>query len=264
MNANPAITTYYFYDSSDNQLQSGSSNTYVVTSSLGYQTYSCRAQNSRGLSEKQFLIVEEATDPPNIGAATENTGIGTGTIAAIVLGIIFLLLLIIIIIVCCCSYGWCRKKEKVEPQVIVEKPIAKPYIPRTIVSASSTVSRKDVGVMMNGYRDASVSTEFEEPRYTTPRYHLKPASNGGPIISMYDDGYEQPRAHQLPALDTQYLYTDTKPRKHKKKRRRRHEDVSPRRQHYEPEPEPDVRYAEAMPASDEDLVVVPGKQNYFE
>ncbi|XP_053409223.1 uncharacterized protein LOC128559963 isoform X2 [Mercenaria mercenaria] len=239
MNANPAITTYYFYDSSDNQLQSGSSNTYVVTSSLGYQTYSCRAQNSRGLSEKQFLIVEEATDPPNIGAATENTGIGTGTIAAIVLGIIFLLLLIIIIIVCCCSYGWCRKKEKVEPQVIVEKPIAKPYIP-------------------------SVSTEFEEPRYTTPRYHLKPASNGGPIISMYDDGYEQPRAHQLPALDTQYLYTDTKPRKHKKKRRRRHEDVSPRRQHYEPEPEPDVRYAEAMPASDEDLVVVPGKQNYFE
>jgi hypothetical protein len=81
---------------------------------------------------------------------------------------------------------------------------------------------------------------------------------------MYDNGYEQPRPHQLPDLDTQYLYTDNEPKKHKKKkrRRRRHEDVSPRRHHYEPEPE--IRYAQTQPASDEDLVVVPGRSNYFE
>ena len=40
-----------------------------------------------------------------VGAATEDSGLSTGTIVAIVLGIIFLLLLILIIIVCCCSYG---------------------------------------------------------------------------------------------------------------------------------------------------------------
>lgn len=84
---------------------------------------------------------------------------------------------------------------------------------------------------------------------------------------MYDDGYEQPRPHQLPALDTQYLYTDNEPKKrHKKKRKRRHHEhreSSPRRHHYEPEPESEPVN---LPPSDEDLVVIPGhgKQNYFE
>ncbi|KAL4229336.1 hypothetical protein ACF0H5_012377 [Mactra antiquata] len=239
MTGNPAITRYYFYDASNTLLANITTNTYSVTSSQGYQTYYCLARNSVGLSNQLSFEVQEPGGTGNVGAATENTGIGTGTIAAIVL-------------------GWCRKREKVEQQP--PPPAAKPYIPRTIVSANSTVTRKDVGIMMDGH-DLPVS-EYEEPRYTTPRYHLKPAKNAGPIISMYDDGYEQPRAHQLPALDTQYLYTDEEPRKrHKKKRKRRHREhrePSPRRHDYEP--------AEPvnLPPSDEDLVVVPGKQNFMD
>ena len=71
---------------------------------------------------------------------------------------------------------------------------------------------------------------------------------------MFDDGLTQPRAHQLPALDTQYL----EPRKKHKKKRRKH-------RHREPEPE-FTGYAEVTPPDDEELVVVPGKsrQNYYE
>lgn len=80
---------------------------------------------------------------------------------------------------------------------------------------------------------------------------------------MFDDTYEQPRPHQLPALDTQYLYTDDAPKKRKKRKKHRsHRQKSPMRHSYEPDPE--SRYASVQPASDEDLVVVPGKQNYFE
>lgn len=238
MSGNPAITAYTFYNAQGVQQYSGTSNTLTVNSDQGYQRYSCQAVNSVGTSAIMYMDVVEENDPGTGASTNTDSGLGTGAIAAIVLGIIFLLLLIIIIIVCCCSYGWCRKKEKVEP-VIITEPKVKPYIP-------------------------SVSTEYEEPRYTvSPRYHLKPALSSGPIISMFDDTYEQPRAHQLPALDTQYLYTDEEPRKRHKKRkkhRRSHRQESPIRHNYEPDP----RYAEVQPPSDEDLVVVPGKQNYFE
>ncbi|XP_052805212.1 extracellular matrix protein A-like isoform X1 [Mya arenaria] len=257
--ANPAISAYTFYNEAGSQLASSASASYTVNSTQGYQIYYCRATNSLGTSNEQYIDVQEPGTEPGVGASTENTGLGTGTIAAIVLGIIFLLLLIIIIIVCCCSYGWCRKKEKVEPEIhIVSQPPVKPYIPRTIVSATPSVrTTKEVGVMMNGYTDASVSTEEYEPYVASPRYYLKPATSTGPIISMFDDSYEQPRAHQLPALDTQYLYSDDHKPRHKKKRRKH------RRSHREPSPRRDV-YAEVTPPSDEDLVVVPGKQNYME
>ena len=82
--------------------------------------------------------------------------------------------------------------------------------------------------------------------------------------SMFDDTYEQPRPHQLPALDTHYLYADEEPKKRHKKRKKhrshRHHESSVRRS-YEPD---ESRYANVQPPSDEDLVVVPGKQNYFE
>lgn len=84
---------------------------------------------------------------------------------------------------------------------------------------------------------------------------------------MFDDTYEQPRAHQLPALDTHYLYADEAPKKRHKKRKKHRSHRSHREavsHNYEPEPDPDSRYASVQPASDEDLVVVPGKQNYFE
>ncbi|WAR05330.1 hypothetical protein MAR_020699, partial [Mya arenaria] len=231
--ANPAISAYTFYNEAGSQLASSASASYTVNSTQGYQIYYCRATNSLGTSNEQYIDVQEPGTEPGVGASTENTGLGTGTIAAIVLGIIFLLLLIIIIIVCCCSYGWCRKKEKVEPEIhIVSQPPVKPYIP-------------------------SVSTEEYEPYVASPRYYLKPATSTGPIISMFDDSYEQPRAHQLPALDTQYLYSDDHKPRHKKKRRKH------RRSHREPSPRRDV-YAEVTPPSDEDLVVVPGKQNYME
>ncbi|XP_052804369.1 EGF-like domain-containing protein comC isoform X5 [Mya arenaria] len=265
--ANPAISAYTFYNEAGSQLASSASASYTVNSTQGYQIYYCRATNSLGTSNEQYIDVQEPGTEPGVGASTENTGLGTGTIAAIVLGIIFLLLLIIIIIVCCCSYGWCRKKEKVEPEIhIVSQPPVKPYIPRTIVSATPSVrTTKEVGVMMNGYTDARatrirpicVSTEEYEPYVASPRYYLKPATSTGPIISMFDDSYEQPRAHQLPALDTQYLYSDDHKPRHKKKRRKH------RRSHREPSPRRDV-YAEVTPPSDEDLVVVPGKQNYME
>jgi len=81
---------------------------------------------------------------------------------------------------------------------------------------------------------------------------------------MFDDSYEQPRAHQLPALDTQYLYTDTEPRRHHKKKKRKHRREH--REHREPSPRRSV-YANVEPPSDEDLVVIPGGRgggNHFE
>ena len=62
MNANPSVTTYRFYDSSNTLLQSSSSNTYTVTVTQGYGTYSCNAQNSRGSSAtSQSLVVQQET-----------------------------------------------------------------------------------------------------------------------------------------------------------------------------------------------------------
>ena len=88
---------------------------------------------------------------------------------------------------------------------------------------------------------------------------------------MYDDKYSQPRPLQLPALDTQYLYVDDDEPKRRRHRRKKHRherrDKSPRQSYYEPDPDQeDVenKYAEVLDARSDDLVVVPGKQNYFE
>lgn len=59
MTANPAITSYYFYDEQNNQLQNSGSDTYSVTSSNGYATYSCRTVNSIGQSKPQYIEVTE-------------------------------------------------------------------------------------------------------------------------------------------------------------------------------------------------------------
>ncbi|XP_052265186.1 multiple epidermal growth factor-like domains protein 10 isoform X7 [Dreissena polymorpha] len=247
MSANPPVSLYSFFNSSGSLLFSGLTPTYTVTGEQGYQRYSCTAANALGVSSAQFIEVTEPETNPGTGAATQDDGIGTGTIVAIVLGIIFLLLLIIIIIVCCCSYGWCRKKEKVQPEVIVEPPRVKPYIPRTIASATPSVrTAKDVGVMVHG---VPVTEEFEPVYSATPRYHLKPAVNGGPIISLMDDSFEkpQPRPLQLPPLDTQYLYTDGDQKRRHRKKRRKH---SRRRHHEDRGP------------SEEDLVVVVDRHQY--
>ena len=84
---------------------------------------------------------------------------------------------------------------------------------------------------------------------------------------MYDDSYNQPRPLQLPALDTQYLYTDEEPKKRRKRRKKHRSDRSPRRTYYEADPdqeEVETKYAEVLDSRSDDLVVVPGKQNYFE
>jgi predicted GNAT family acetyltransferase len=60
MNANPSVTRYIFYSGST-VLQDSSSSTYTVTASQGYGTYSCTAQNTRGTSSSQSLVVEEET-----------------------------------------------------------------------------------------------------------------------------------------------------------------------------------------------------------
>ena len=83
---------------------------------------------------------------------------------------------------------------------------------------------------------------------------------------MYDDKYSQPRPLQLPALDTQYLYVDDEPKRRRHRRKKhRHErrDKSPRQTYYEAD-DLENKYAEVLDAKSDDLVVVPGKQNYFE
>lgn len=61
MSANPNVTSYTFYAENGDVLRNDTSNTYHVTSGLGYQTCSCQATNIVGTSQMLFIEVKKET-----------------------------------------------------------------------------------------------------------------------------------------------------------------------------------------------------------
>ncbi|KAL3886828.1 hypothetical protein ACJMK2_026793, partial [Sinanodonta woodiana] len=253
--AMPALTDYRWYTKGSNTvIGRGMYYTLDMSSSTQYGDYECVANNSVGDSQRiGFTLSARGSSGLNTGASTSDTcGVGWQLILGLTLGILFFLLIVIIIIVCCCYFGCCacckkqkETKTKITPE---EKPLAKPFTG----SLTSAVTRKDIDVSINGYR---------EDRYVTPRYHLKPASSvaSGPIIIPFEDEnsvytympedvpIKTPR--QLPPLQT-FTEVMEAPRKHKKKKRRHH--------HYEQNVLPPPSNKSQKQEIEDDIIVIPG------
>ena len=58
VDANPAVQTYYFFDSNNNLVQGDSRRSLDIDNDQGYGTYSCEAENKVDRSQKQYFNVQ--------------------------------------------------------------------------------------------------------------------------------------------------------------------------------------------------------------
>ncbi|KAK3601166.1 hypothetical protein CHS0354_019165 [Potamilus streckersoni] len=269
------VPFYYYWQFSGQNVSQSRSYTIQNIAIIQAGNYDCWAWNSYGKrkADQPVTVVVNL----NTGASTSNTcGVGWELILGLTLGILFFLLVLILIIVCCCYFGCCaccKKKESKTKITPGEKPLANPYAG----SLTSAVTRKDIDVSINGYRQdrylvpryrhlpasSLASGSIMEDRYITPRYHLKPASSvaSGPIIIPFEDENSvysyMPEDHpiktprQLPPLQT-YTEVLEAPGKHSKKKKKR------RHHHYEQNSLPPPSNKSQEQEIEEDIVVIPG------
>ncbi|XP_048778626.2 hemicentin-1-like isoform X2 [Ostrea edulis] len=240
VDANPSAS-YQWYRSSS-LVGSQKQYSFSVTSSTLLGLYTCRATNSQGSRNMEFILSQAAG---STGASTASSGLSTGEIAAIILALLLLILLIIIIIICCLTHGVCGaicgKKQDVKGRVepVKEKEVYKEtqkevIIPRfheeSIKGKSyreparpgsyrsyparanqyrqpSAVSRKDVDIRVQngGYR--------KENDYEIVRYETVP-----PVATHLMT--ESPRPHRLPAIS--YTYEDVEKKRKKRRKKKKH------------------------------------------
>ncbi|XP_021370011.1 hemicentin-1-like [Mizuhopecten yessoensis] len=251
--SNPSVSSYS-WTKDGVSLTSATSQNYIVTisASSDYGTYSCYATNAVGQSNAIPFAVSSGTtgttSGPATGASTADTGLTSGTIAAIILAILFILLILLLVICCCCMKGVCGKKEKkkrkIEPTVIREEPkeiirtieipryVEKPFVYREPAYREPAYREP---VYRETYREPSAVSRQDvviaEENFDILKYQTVPPSGTSIDDSLEHNHRRSFRAPaNLPALEYTVEATTTaddeerRRRRRSKKRRRRHRE----------------------------------------
>ncbi|XP_069114865.1 opioid-binding protein/cell adhesion molecule-like [Argopecten irradians] len=253
--SNPLVTSYS-WTKDGVSLTSAASKTYTVTisASSDYGTYACYATNDIGQSAAiPFTVssgISGTSAAPATGASTADTGLTSGTIAAIVLAILFILLIILLVVCCCCMKGVCgktTKKKKIQPTEIKEEPkeiIRTIEIPRYVEKPVVYREEKPVvyrePVYRESYREPSAVSRQDvviaEENFDILKYQTIPPSGTSIDGGTVDTLVEHRRSHRaapahLPALEYTLEATTTaedderrRRRRSKKRRRRQREE----------------------------------------